>query len=864
MRIPLLLVLVALQFGSYLLFLKGFFPTKVLLSPVDLVNFKSTPPAHYEDPKPQFKKLVFMVVDALRADFMFSNDSSMELTHQLLNDGYGVGFTAYSSPPTVTLPRLKGITTGSTPNFIDAVLNIAEEDTSSTLGDQDSWIQQMSNNGWKINMFGDDTWLKLFPNHFAKVDGTASFYVSDFTIVDNNVTRHLDHELSNEGRQDWDCLILHYLGLDHIGHKGGPSSANMPTKQKEMDHIISRIFKETVLDDDETLLVVLGDHGMNEVGNHGGSSIGEVSAALSLFSSKFTKLNHNKDIKAPIEMNPDYEYFTKIDQIDLVPTLATLLGLQVPINNLGAFIDPFLDLYETEADKINVLTKNALQLKVLLDKMRGVVSTLESDIGDLKSVDNLQNYIAMAKEQLSKTSSNYNYDDINFGLAGYLATTIIALVVFLFHYRDNKLSALIDLTFFIVYAVNFFGSSMIEEEHHLWWFFTTVFLSFVALRKLRAPNRKSTLKAVSVLFIALRILKAWNNSGQKNNIKANMKISSFLSSLPSTVGPVLMACLIVSTYIPFGVLMISGYLGNDSVTTNTRFISFMSLTMLAFCSMSVKFLSYLSETFDLSQKDVDIPGWCRGYLDWLITYSATDDFNSISLILFDLFHKVWIVVFIAYLFKPLLFKALNIQSRDGNHYNDILVIISMLLINQTNFSNVPIFASLLVILESFPKLVVSKSTTYNSNLFSLFTILLQNLSFFQFGSTNSLSSVDLTNSFNGLANYNMILVGILTFVSNWGSPIFWSLGYLKLSLDSLPNDKERLAKKWDIVYNRMVFNLMFYSISGLILICSCYNLRFHLFIWTVFSPKLLYFLSWIGCSILVDCLLCCLVTAFYC
>ena len=41
----------------------------------------------------------------------------------------------------------------------------------------------------------------------------------DFTEVDRNVTRHVPGELSNS---DWNTLILHYLGLDHIGHKGGP------------------------------------------------------------------------------------------------------------------------------------------------------------------------------------------------------------------------------------------------------------------------------------------------------------------------------------------------------------------------------------------------------------------------------------------------------------------------------------------------------------------------------------------------------------------------------------------------------------------------------------------------------------------
>lgn len=33
------------------------------------------------------------------------------------------------------------------------------------------------------------------------------------------MTRHVPHELENA---DWNVMILHYLGLDHIGHKAGP------------------------------------------------------------------------------------------------------------------------------------------------------------------------------------------------------------------------------------------------------------------------------------------------------------------------------------------------------------------------------------------------------------------------------------------------------------------------------------------------------------------------------------------------------------------------------------------------------------------------------------------------------------------
>jgi len=47
--------------------------------------------------------------------------------------------------------------------------------------------------------------------------------------VDNNVTRHLDWELVSK---DWDVLILHYLGLDHVGHLGGPRRYGNPPSRE--------------------------------------------------------------------------------------------------------------------------------------------------------------------------------------------------------------------------------------------------------------------------------------------------------------------------------------------------------------------------------------------------------------------------------------------------------------------------------------------------------------------------------------------------------------------------------------------------------------------------------------------------------
>jgi ethanolamine phosphate transferase 2 subunit G len=97
----------------------------------------------------------------------------------LIRFGVAIPFTAHATPPTVTMPRVKALTTGSVPSFLDLILNFAESDTSSSLAAQDTWLAQIKAKGGKLVFYGDDTWLKLFPGeYFLRADGTSSFFVS--------------------------------------------------------------------------------------------------------------------------------------------------------------------------------------------------------------------------------------------------------------------------------------------------------------------------------------------------------------------------------------------------------------------------------------------------------------------------------------------------------------------------------------------------------------------------------------------------------------------------------------------------------------------------------------------------------------
>lgn len=120
----------------------------------------------------------------------------------------------------------------------------------------------------------------------------------------------------------------------------------MVPKQREMDDVVKQLYDaiETEEHLSSTLLIMCGDHGMNDAGNHGASSAGETSAALVFASPKLRTISSRQH--APAAFRDDFQYYSRVEQSDLAPTLAGLLGFPVPQNNLGALIPEFLPLWQ--------------------------------------------------------------------------------------------------------------------------------------------------------------------------------------------------------------------------------------------------------------------------------------------------------------------------------------------------------------------------------------------------------------------------------------------------------------------------------------------------------------------------------------
>src|SRR5271154_6373416 len=122
----------------------------------------------------------------------------------------------------------------------------------------------------KIGLLGDDTWFKLFPDSFRPnmTFPFESFNVEDLHTVDDGVISHLFPLLEDKSKP-FDFLIGHFLGVDHVGHRVGLDHPSMKNKMEQMNSVLTRVVN---LLDNDTLLILLGDHGVDESGDHGGSS----------------------------------------------------------------------------------------------------------------------------------------------------------------------------------------------------------------------------------------------------------------------------------------------------------------------------------------------------------------------------------------------------------------------------------------------------------------------------------------------------------------------------------------------------------------------------------------------------------------
>ncbi|XP_047170139.1 GPI ethanolamine phosphate transferase 3-like isoform X2 [Vigna umbellata] len=309
--------------------------------------------------KPAVNRLVLIVLDALRFDFVvpstfFAESKPWMDKLPVLKNAAATRplsariFKAIADPPTTSLQRLKGLTTGGLPTFVDVGNSFGAPAIV-----EDNFINQLVQNGKKVVMMGDDTWTQLFPHHFERSYPYPSFNVKDLHTVDNGC---IDHLLPSLYEEDWDVLIAHFLGVDHAGHIFGVDSTPMIEKLEQYNTILERVIE--VLENqsgpgsshENTLLVVMGDHGQTLNGDHGGGSAEEVETALFAMSFKkpLSSVPAEYDsCSCQQDLDGKNVCFSSMQQLDFAVTISALLGVPFPYGSIG-YINP--ELYALGAD----------------------------------------------------------------------------------------------------------------------------------------------------------------------------------------------------------------------------------------------------------------------------------------------------------------------------------------------------------------------------------------------------------------------------------------------------------------------------------------------------------------------------------
>lgn len=394
------------------LFARGFLKVRSLIEeksevakpPVAPVFFAGTPGALGWLPPARAGtggKMIFLLIDALRTDFVLpaapAADRSIawfdrltvlsELAQREPEDAQLFHFIA--DPPTATTQRLTGLAAGTLPAFAEVAANFAEASVGG-----DNLVQQFLHSPAhrRFHMYGDDTWLHLFPTiqqrTRGRVAGYHSFHLFDLHTVDTAIKTHL-LPLLEQRDGAFDVIVAHFLGVDHCGHKHGPALAPCGEKLAEMDGVIRRVI---ALMPPDTQLFVLGDHGMTDSGDHGGISPKETASVLfsyrrsgrgagtvrdaAFWAPLLRRLNdlRAQDLELPADLffrhtNDCGALGGSLAQIDFASTVALMAGLPIPFGNVGSII-PELLIDWAQYDRLSATSARLHNARYLVEAVR--------------------------------------------------------------------------------------------------------------------------------------------------------------------------------------------------------------------------------------------------------------------------------------------------------------------------------------------------------------------------------------------------------------------------------------------------------------------------------------------------------------
>ncbi|XP_035911282.1 GPI ethanolamine phosphate transferase 2 [Anopheles stephensi] len=888
---------------SFSLFCYGFFPLS--FSPSTKASFDELPQSignvsfNGTDYKPRISRAILMVIDALRMDFVLQEDN-FQFLNQLLGDGKACLYRLQVHPPTVTMPRIKAMTSGAIPSFLDVILNLGSPEMK-----LDTFLYQMKQRQQKTVFYGDNTWTNMFPDAFhRRGENTDSLYVNDFYKGDRNITKLLNMELQ---MYDWKLMILHYLGLDHIGHVEGPFSDKVPGKLREMDKVIKTIhqtmdkWKQKYYT--KPLLIITGDHGMRDSGGHGGSTLPETHVPLVIVSDQCAKSEDT------------------FLQIDLAPTMSILMGVAIPYASIGSTIDPALKMlhrremlyalyYNTQrlATKVETILRDKFKRTEVHKSFEEAIELHQVFLKDTTDTSAYKRalllYSSVSKELTRLLISSYIRYDIVFIVIGTVMSLVCAAIAVTQLLQDANASALslqpklfpsincMLLSFLLLKLLSFEKESSQEPTHSFHAALVSLSVVFFTLWVILSH----LLKGMSAHAFGSSFLSTFVWCGVTFHC-VSLASSSFVEEEHQTWYYLTSSIMVLLTLKQVGVMNSTIAMISKHTKTDASLIEVCKEERVIFCAASIAFLCLhvavrrFNQTGDKWQHVPDVGDWLSKdehkvwlsltlfvglcYLVYQICYMAgllTTVLSMTACMLIYYYRAAsgtvsifglsasnssfcltifWInlaeIFFIGFL--PMVYRALvsrATQRRTGELYNNCIIIVALLAALLHKPHNVLLVGTLMATSRFLTERIErTADDRYGSVMLKVIShYWLGKTFYFYQGNSNSLATIDLNAGYVGLTSFSIVRVGLFLTLHTFSGPILSFLLLLHNLFSENERDVSRQERKPLATYNAKEKMLMLINaitmvpVSFFLVVATV--LRDHIFVWTVFSPKIIY------------------------
>jgi hypothetical protein len=265
--------------------------------------------------EPVGRRVVFVLIDGLRVDTSMKTEVMPFLNELRQTGAWG---TMHSRPPSYSTPGYSVLFTGAWPQINDGpVMNLDYEDMPTWT--QDNLVSAIHRAGLKSGISAYYWFERLIPQEAV----TAGFYTPG---EDHQADREVvDAALPWIEEGEFDFVFVHLDQVDHAGHyEGGPRDPRWDEAAKRSDELLREIAVQ--LDFEHDTLFVCSDHGHIDRGGHGGHE-------------RVVLMEPYVMVGAGVKPGQ----YGDIQMVDVAPTLAALLGVNIPAASQGRVLVEMID-----------------------------------------------------------------------------------------------------------------------------------------------------------------------------------------------------------------------------------------------------------------------------------------------------------------------------------------------------------------------------------------------------------------------------------------------------------------------------------------------------------------------------------------